>query len=65
MPTKNRVGSDEEDRPAVTTNNARHGTQERAVVGFETRTGELALQDRDLVTEYEDLDILGTVRATA
>ena len=65
MPTQNRVGLDEKDRPAVTTNDPRQRTQERAIFGLETRTGDLALQDHELVTEYEDLDILGTLASTA
>lgn len=32
---------------------------------FETRTGDLALQDRELVAQDEKLDILGTVASTA
>jgi len=65
MPTKDRVGLDEEDRPAVTTKDPRHGGEDRSIFGFETGTRDLALQDRELMAQYEDLGILGTVRATA
>jgi hypothetical protein len=38
MPAQDRVGSDEEDRPAVTTEHPRERGDDGAFVGFETRT---------------------------
>jgi hypothetical protein len=63
MPPKDRVRSHEEDRPAVTAEHACEGGDERAVVGFEVRTDDLALQDRELMAQHEDLDIFGTIPA--
>jgi hypothetical protein len=36
-----------------------------AIVGFEPRTRDLALQDGELITQHEDLGILGTIASTA
>jgi hypothetical protein len=38
---------------------------EHAAGGFETRTRDLALQDRELVAQHEDLDIFRTIAARA
>jgi hypothetical protein len=38
MPTQDRVGSDEEDRPAITAEYTRQRGEDRSVVGFEART---------------------------
>jgi hypothetical protein len=65
MPAQDRLWSDEEHRPAVTTQHARERAQERALGGFEARTRDLALQDRELVAQHEDLDIFRTIPATA
>jgi len=58
MPARDRVRPDEEDRPAVTAEHASERGEDRAVVGFEARTGDLALQHSELMTQHEDLDIL-------
>jgi hypothetical protein len=51
MPAQDRVGSDEEDRPAFM---AEHGSErgvDGSVVGFEARTCNLAVQDGELVAQ--------------
>ena len=65
MPTQDRVGLHQEDRPAVTAEHTSERGEDRTVVGFEARTRDLALQDRELMAQHEDLDILGTIPATA
>jgi hypothetical protein len=65
MPTRDRVRSDEEDRPAVTAEHASECGEDDAVVGFETRPCNLALHHRELVAQHEDLDIFGTLASTA
>ena len=62
---RDRVRSDEEDRPAVTAEHASERGEDRAVVGFEARTRDLALQHGELMAQHEDLDIFGTIRAAA
>src|SRR5207253_2818399 len=56
---------DDEDRPPVTAERTRERGEDDAVVGFETRTRDLALQHRELMAQHEDLDILGTIASTA
>jgi hypothetical protein len=53
------------DQPAVTDQRARQRGQQCAVGGFETRTRDLATQDRELVSQHEDLGILGPIPAAA
>jgi hypothetical protein len=65
MPPQQRVWLDHEDRPAVTAEYARERAKERAVVGFETRTRDLASQHGELMTQDEDLDIFATIRPAA
>ena len=65
MPTQARVGLHHEDGPAVTAEHGRERGKDGAVVGFEARTHDLALQHRELMAQHEDLDVLGTVRAAA
>ena len=65
MPTQDRVRSDEEDRTAITAEHASERGEDRAVVGFEARTRDLALQHGELMAQHEDLDILGMIPATA
>src|ERR1035437_6634281 len=65
MPARDRVRPDEEDRPAVTAEHASEHGEDRAVVGFEARTGDLALQHGELMTQHEDLDILGMLAPAA
>jgi hypothetical protein len=65
MPVHDRVGSDEKDRPPVTTNDARQGCQERTVDGFESGPWHLTVQDRELMSQYEDLGVFGAVASSA
>ena len=58
-------GLHHEDRPAVTTEHTRQRGEDRPVVGFETRTRDLALEHRELMAQHEDLGVLGPVPATA
>ena len=65
MPTQDRVGLtrkiDQRSRPSTRDKRG----EDRSVVGFEARTRDLALQHRELMAQHEDLDILGTLPATA
>ena len=63
--TQDRVGLDHEDGPAVTAERTRERGEDRAVVGFETRTDMKTLQHRGLVAEHEDLDIVRAIGPTA
>jgi hypothetical protein len=63
MPAQDRVGSDEEDRPAVTAEHTRERSEDRSVVGFEARPRNLAVQHGELMAQHEDFDILGTLTA--
>ena len=65
MPTEDGVGPDYEDGPALTAEPTRERGKDRAVVGFETRTRDLALQDGELMTQHEDLGIFRTIASTA
>ncbi|MDP9333745.1 MAG: hypothetical protein M3Q30_10610 [Actinomycetota bacterium] len=49
MPGQDRVGLHHEDGPAVTAESSGERGEDRAVVGFETWTCELALEDGELV----------------
>jgi hypothetical protein len=40
-------------------------SEDRAILGFETRTRVLALQNGELMSQQEDLDIRGTIPTTA
>jgi hypothetical protein len=60
-----RAKSEKEIDRQVTPEHTRERGEERAVGGFEARTCDLALQDRELMAQHEDFDILGTIRATA
>ena len=63
VPTQDRVGLHEEDRPAVTVEHSRERGEDRSVGGFATRTRDLAFEDRELVAQHEDLGVLGPVSA--
>ena len=65
MPTQDRVGLHHEDRPALTAEHTRERGEDRAVVGFEAWTRDLALQHGELVAQHEDLDVFGTIASTA
>ena len=58
MPAQDGLGPNEEDRPVVTAEHASERAQHGAVFGREARAGDLSLQPRELVAQYEDLDIL-------
>ena len=63
MPTQDRVGLHQEDRPAVTAEHPGERSENRSILRFETRTDDLALQDCELVPQHQDLDILGPIPA--
>ena len=63
MPRQDRVGLDQEDRPAATVDQTRQRGEDRTVGGFETRSRDLALEDHELVAQHEDLGVLGPVSA--
>jgi hypothetical protein len=65
VPTQPRVGLHHEQRPAVTAERTRERGKDGGVVGFETRTRDLALQHRELVAQHEDLEIFGAIASTA
>jgi hypothetical protein len=50
---------------AVTAEYASERAEDRSVIGFEARTGDLAAQHRELMSQHENLDILGTIHAAA
>jgi hypothetical protein len=64
MPSQERVGLHEEDRPAVTVEHTSEPGEERPVVVFEARSRDLTLQDRELVAQHENLGVLGPVPVT-
>jgi hypothetical protein len=64
VPAQDRVRSKKEDRPAVATEHTRERGEQSTVVWFEKRTGDLASQHRELMTQHEDLDILRTIPAS-
>jgi hypothetical protein len=65
MPGQDRVGRHEEDRPTVAAEHASERGEDRTVGGFEAGSWHLTAQDRELMTQDEDLGILGTIGATA
>ena len=65
MPTQDRVGLHQQDRPVVASEHASQRGEDRSVLGFEARRRKLALQDAELMAQHEDLDILGTIPAAA
>jgi hypothetical protein len=65
MPTQERVGLHQEERPPFTAEHTRECGEERSVVGFEPRMWVLAVQHRELMAQHEDLDILGTIAPRA
>ena len=58
MPADERVGRDEERTPALARQEPARGGQERPVGGPKRGPGDLAPQDRELVTENDDLELL-------
>jgi len=65
MPTQDRVGSDEGDRPAVAAEHASERGENGAVVDFEARPRDLAAQDGELMAQHENLDILRPISAAS
>jgi hypothetical protein len=65
MPTQERVGLHDEDRPPVATNDARQGSQEQTVGGFESGSWHLTVQDRELMSQNKDLGVFGAVASSA
>lgn len=51
--TQDRFRLHHEDGPAVLAEHGSKAGEDRAVVGFEARTCDLALQDRELMTQHE------------
>ncbi len=64
MPGQDGLRLDEEARPAVAAERAGERGEDRSVGGFETRSRHLTVQDRELMSEDEDLGISGTIAAT-
>jgi hypothetical protein len=58
MPAHERVGRDEERTPALAREQPARGGQERAVGGPKRGPSHLAPQDRELMTEHDDLKLL-------
>ena len=65
MPTQDRVGLHQQDRPALTVEHASERAEDRSVLGFEARTGDLASQHGELMAQHEDLGIFGTITTAA
>jgi hypothetical protein len=65
MPTQKRVGLHDEHRSPVTTNDTRQGSKEHTVGGFESGSWHLTVQDRELLSENEDLGVFGAVASNA
>ena len=63
MPTKQGLRGDEERRPAPPGQQQVCGSQKGAIGRPESRPRDLATQDRELVTEYDDLELLVFGRA--
>jgi len=58
MPAHERVGRDEERTPALAREEPARGGQERPVGGPKLGSRNLAPQDRELMTENDDLELL-------
>ena len=63
MPAQQGGGRDHEQRPAPARQQTTQGGEQRAVLGLEARSRVLAAQDLELVTQDEDLDLLGIAGA--
>jgi hypothetical protein len=59
MPAEDRLGRDEEGCPPLTRDQASEDTDERSIRPGEAGTGGLALEHGQLVTQHEDLGVLG------
>ena len=64
MPRQDRVGCHQDDRTAGTIEHTRECREDRPIGWLETGMSDLALQDRELMTQHENLGILGPVPAT-
>jgi hypothetical protein len=65
VPSKQRLGRDHEDGPSRPRQQAAQRRQQRTVLGLEPRPWLLAAQDRQLVTQDQDLNLLGVRRLPA
>lgn len=65
VPTLERGGSDEERRPAGPGQQPGQGREHRPIGGFQVRAVDLTAQPRDLMPQYEYLDVLGPLAAHA
>src|SRR3954471_18589070 len=63
MPSEDRVRLHPEHRPTVAAEHACEGGEDRSIGGSETRTRDLAFEDRELMAQHEKLGVLGPVRA--
>jgi hypothetical protein len=59
MPAQDRLGRDEERSPALARDQSRQGGDDRPVRPGEPRPGDLTAKDRHLVTQHQDLCVLG------
>jgi hypothetical protein len=63
MPAHEGVGCDDGRTPALAREQAARGGQERAVGGPKRGPRDLAPQDRELMTEHDDLELLEVLGA--
>jgi hypothetical protein len=61
VPTQNRLGRDEERRPTISWHESGQCGDDCPVGPREPRSSDLAAEDGELVSEHEDLGILGDV----
>ena len=59
MPAEDRLGRDEEGCLPLAGDHASEGTEERSIRPAEAGTGDLALEHGQLVTQHQDLGVLG------
>jgi hypothetical protein len=63
VPAQQRLGLDEEARPSRPRQQATDRGEEGPVAGLEPGTWGLAVQDRKLVAQHQDLQFLGSIAA--
>jgi hypothetical protein len=61
MPAQQRLGRDEEARPAGSGQDAADRGEQGAVGGLELGSWDLAVEHGELVAQHEDLQVLGSV----
>ena len=64
MPAPQRLRCDEETGPTLAWENAADGGEQSAVGGFQLGPGGLPLEDRELMAQHQDLQVLGGVTAS-